>query len=112
MVSYNQKTKKMLFEVDLTDARSVELLGEFNGWNENRHPLKKAKNGKWKIEIALTPGEHQFLYRVDHQRWMADDSAPKRNNDFGTENSVCMVPVSENKPKSKTKKNVQKKSRV
>lgn len=112
MVKYIAKTKKMLFEMDMADAQSVALLGEFNEWDEGRHPLKKAKNGKWKIEIALAPGEYQFLYRVDQQRWIADDSTPKRSNDFGTENSICVVPDSENKSKSKVKKNSQKKSRV
>jgi 1,4-alpha-glucan branching enzyme len=101
MVTFNSKTKKTAFEIHLPHANTVSLLGDFNGWNEDTHPLKKDKNGSWRIELKLEPGEYQFLYRVDHGHWQTDDKAQKTVNNFGSENSVVKVKPEEKKASAK-----------
>ncbi|HNI11613.1 MAG TPA: isoamylase early set domain-containing protein [bacterium] len=91
MVMVDSKTGKTTFSVHLSEAESVNLLGNFNGWNEDKHPLKKDKSGNWSITLKLPTGEYEFLYRVNKKAWMVDDKAPRKTNPFGTEN--CLVSV-------------------
>jgi 1,4-alpha-glucan branching enzyme len=111
MIKFNPKTKKTAFEIHLPNAQHVSLLGDFNGWNEETHPLKKDKSGRWKAEIKLEPGEYQFLYRVDHSHWQADDHAPTKPNNFGTENSVVVLSREEKTAAPKPAKTVKRASK-
>jgi 1,4-alpha-glucan branching enzyme len=99
MVTFNAKTKKTVFEIHLPHAHSVSLVAEFNGWSEDTHPLKKSKDGNWKVEVTLQPGKYQFLYRVDRSHWHADDKAARISNEFGTENCLAVVPSEAATPK-------------
>lgn len=72
-------------------AESVHLVGEFNGWDQNSHPLTRGRSDDaWSITLELEAGrEYQFRYLVDgkewHNDWKADKYVP---NDFGGDNSV------------------------
>ena len=74
-------------------ADSVALCGEFNGWDPEKHPLKKRKDGSFSTTISLQPGSsYRFRYWVNNSTWEndweADDYLP---NEFGTEDSVVTV---------------------
>ncbi len=90
MVSVNSTTKKTKFTVKTTSVKQVALLGDFNGWNETSHPMKKGKANVWEIELNLEEGEYQFLYRVDGQ-WQTDDTAQRVINSFGSENCLAQI---------------------
>lgn len=71
------------------DATQVFLVGDFNQWNEQSHPMEKSgKNYKVSVDLDLNQ-RYQFRYLVNggdwHNDWEADDYAP---NAFGGENSV------------------------
>ena len=71
------------------DAATVELLCEANGWQPIL--MKKVKKcGSFRTRIRLPKQrEYEFLYRVDRQAWINDDSADGyRSNGFGGQNSV------------------------
>lgn len=53
-----QKGKKIEFSLLAPSAQSVFLAGEFNQWDLSSHPLKRDKNGMWKISVNLTPGQY------------------------------------------------------
>jgi len=46
-------------------ARSVCLVGDFNGWNPDAHPMQRQIDGEWFIEVQLAHGHHQYLFLVD-----------------------------------------------
>lgn len=46
-------------------ATRVAVVGDFNGWNPETHPLEKAFDGAWKGSIALKHGHHQYAFWVD-----------------------------------------------
>lgn len=91
MVKFNATTKKSVFELKLPEAQTVSLLGDFNEWDPTKHVMKKGRNGVWKTEIKLAPGEYQFLYFADQNRWLTDDSCSRAIGGIGTENSVAVV---------------------
>ena len=55
-----------------TEAREVNLVGDFNNWNMFGTPLTKTKNG-WECKIDLPKGKYLYKYIVDGD-WTADPS--------------------------------------
>jgi len=60
------------------EAKTVAVLGEFNGWDAAAAPLKKGKDGVFKTTVELEAGkEYQFRYLIDGERWENDWEADK-----------------------------------
>jgi len=82
-------------EVELTfqapDAKKVCVAGKFNEWNTSATPMKKGKDGTWKVKIKLSPGKYEYKYFVDGD-WASDQSCSELvSNPFGTNNCVISV---------------------
>ncbi|MEO9968080.1 MAG: isoamylase early set domain-containing protein [Reichenbachiella sp.] len=57
-------------------AKKINLVGDFNEWNENKAEFTALKNGSFKCVVELPKGRHyQFRYLIDGQVWMNDDEA-------------------------------------
>lgn len=83
--------KKVQFEFSAPVAREVFVAGEFNNWDERANPLKKDKNGLWKITLPLTPGKYEYRFLADG-KWENDPSCSGCvSNDFGSQNCVRVV---------------------
>ncbi|MEN8137788.1 MAG: isoamylase early set domain-containing protein [Bacteroidota bacterium] len=78
---------------EVNNAATVNLVGEFNEWNESKTPLKKFKNGNFKVTVDLEKGKnYQFKYLIDGETWINDSSADSYiHNDFSGENSVVIT---------------------
>lgn len=75
-------------------ANSVSIVGDFNNWSSNAHPMKKLKGGDFTATVELEPGnEYQFRYLIDGSRWENDWNADKYvRSPFGdSDNSVVIV---------------------
>jgi len=75
------------------DAGSVCILGEFNNWSANAHPLVKREEGDFVITLELEAGRaYRFRYVIDGWKfendWFADRYEP---NPYGGEDSVVDV---------------------
>jgi len=66
-----QKAKKSEFSLLAPSAQSVFLSGDFNQWDLSSHPLKRDKNGMWKILLNLKPGQYGYRFLVDGE-WQND----------------------------------------
>lgn len=74
------------------EAKSVELVGDFNGWAKGTTELKHSgAPGVWAVSVPLSPGRHEYAFIINRSRWVADPLAVKRSDDFGTESSVIRV---------------------
>ena len=72
-------------------AQQVYVAGSFNGWKPDTTPLMALGNGRWKGDLRLGPGRHEYLFVVDGQ-WRPDPNARETvQNPFGGQNSVVMV---------------------
>ena len=82
---------KVEFAYHAPDAKKVSLAGKFNDWNTQSFPMKKDKDGTWRIKVTLSPGMYEYKYFVDGA-WSQDlpcaDLAP---NPFGTFNCALKV---------------------
>jgi len=75
-------------------ASRIDLVGDFNNWNTEATPMKKAENGTFAVSLDLSKGsEYQFLYLIDRQCWEIDREADKFvKSPYGdSENSVVVV---------------------
>jgi anti-sigma factor RsiW len=75
-------------------ARTVTVVGDFNGWDARRTPLERAPGGVWKITLPVKPGRYHYMYVVDGREWVADPLATETSLDgFGGQNSVLDVMI-------------------
>lgn len=112
MIKVSPRTKKTSFQVEIPEAQSVVLVGDFNGWDANATPMKKVKkSGVWKADLQLDSGEYEFRYLVNESEWINDEAAPARPNPFGTANSVVKVELPKATKKTTAKKAATKKAK-
>jgi 1,4-alpha-glucan branching enzyme len=91
----SQRTTGTMREVEFTfhapNAKKVCIAGKFNAWDTSSTPMKKGKDGTWRIKIKLSPGKHEYKYFVDGA-WAQDlPCADLVLNPFGTHNCVIAV---------------------
>ena len=85
------KAKKVEFSLVAPDAKTAFIAGSFNQWNRSSHPLKKDKQGIWKISLPLDPSHYEYRFFVDGE-WQNDpDSSSLVENPFGTLNCLKIV---------------------
>ena len=79
------------FALELPEATSVALVGDFNDWTPGATPLSRSGSGRWTTVLPLAPGRYQFTFIVDGKRWVADPARPRALDDFGEPTSVVTV---------------------
>lgn len=80
------------FVVVAPGAASVSLVGDFNDWDARLTPMRADRDGRlWTVTIPLAAGRHRYAFLVNGARWLADPSAPRAPDDFGTPSSVVTV---------------------
>lgn len=74
-------------------AASVTLAGDFNNWDSAAMPLAKDAKGLWFAEIETpSPGQYQYKFFVDGQRWIEDaNNGMKIPDNLGGLNSVISI---------------------
>jgi 1,4-alpha-glucan branching enzyme len=77
------------FRYKAADAKSVELMGEWNGWKSI--PMTKGDNGVWTTKVTLPSGTYAYKFLVNGTDWVFDpDNSAKKSVD-GVENSAVEV---------------------
>lgn len=76
-------------------ARSVEVVGSFNDWSRGALALHDDDHdGIWHGAVVLPAGQHEYMFVVDGERWIADPLAGRYVDDgfgAGRENAVLIV---------------------
>ena len=75
------------------EAETVTVLGDFNEWEPELHPLKARKNGTFSTTLSLESGRsYRFRYLADGQHWLNDEAADEyAPNRFGEHDSIVGV---------------------
>jgi 1,4-alpha-glucan branching enzyme len=98
----NKGTCKVTFTLpgDVTKlAKTACIVGDFNNWDKESTPMKKAKDGTFKASVDLACGtEYQFRYLVNDSIWENDCNADRYEySPYGCcDNSVVTVSGNEN----------------
>jgi 1,4-alpha-glucan branching enzyme len=83
--------RRVFFSLKAPDARTVSIVGDFNGWRPDAHLMKMYETGEWKKHLFLSPGRYEYKFVVDGQWWEDPASEQKCSNQYGTCNSVVVV---------------------
>jgi 1,4-alpha-glucan branching enzyme len=78
-------------------AERAWVVGEFNNWSTDSHPMTKRLDGAFEVVIPLAPGTYRFRYYLGDGRWEnAWDADSYAANEFGGSDSVVIVRPSSN----------------
>lgn len=77
------------------EVETLNLVGEFNDWDETADPLALHKKEKaYRTTIELEPGRaYQFRYLINGHHWCNDWEADEYTpNEFGADNCIVVTP--------------------
>jgi len=57
--------KPVHFYCEAPDAKQVSIVGDFNNWDAQAHPLQQMPDGAWRVEVTMHHGHHQYAFLVD-----------------------------------------------
>lgn len=91
MSKVKTKRRRTTFSLEAMGAKEVVLMGDFNNWNPQTHPMKNDGNGIWNKTVMLPPGTCEYKFLIDGD-WKEDPQNYQTcPNDFGTQNNVLNV---------------------
>jgi len=85
------KKRRVRFALKAATAKEVLLIGDFNQWNPDSHPMKNKGQGEWEKTAMLAPGRYEYKFLMDGN-WKEDSENDQVcPNCFGTYNNVLVV---------------------
>jgi len=73
-------------------AKSVAVVGDFNGWQPDHTVFRRTENGVWTATLYVKPGRYHYMFVVDDKEWVPDPLAREHSLDgFGSQNAVLDV---------------------
>ncbi|MCY3834287.1 MAG: isoamylase early set domain-containing protein [Chloroflexi bacterium] len=94
MVTKTQRTDDTVqvcfYTEAMPEAESVNLVGSFDDWDENAHPMRRLKDGRFMaIKRFEANSRHEYRYLVNGQMWINEAEADSYTaNPFGSDNCV------------------------
>ncbi len=84
--------KRVNFEMQAEPGSHVNVVGTFNNWDAEAHPLKENPgSGHFKRSILLPRGRYEYKFIVNG-KWVEDPNCSQNvANDMGSRNSVITV---------------------
>lgn len=84
--------RPIVFELDAPNARSVQVLGDFNQWSRDTNVMRRGNDGRWRTTTLLPPGRYVYAFLVDGTRFQRDPMRDAiEDRDFGVTGSELVV---------------------
>jgi hypothetical protein len=82
------------FSYHATDAQSVSVIGDFNGWDERTGEMHPSQaTGYWEIWMPMPPGRYRYVFVVDRKQTPDPLAAERVHEDHGRmDYSIVNVP--------------------
>jgi 1,4-alpha-glucan branching enzyme len=91
-----QNGRRPLHQVDFfchaPQARNVSLIGDFNNWEPNTHPMNRMPDGGWVVRLELPHGHHQYQFLVDGKPTLDPNAMGKVHNERNE--TVSLIAIS------------------
>jgi hypothetical protein len=87
------KSYVVRFVYESRDAHTVQVLGDFNAWNNEQTEMIRIPNTNlWTAEVVLSEGLYRYGFLIDNTQWALDPIAKINvKDDFGKESSLIML---------------------
>ena len=86
------RARPIIFELHAPTARSVQVLGDFNGWARNASRMQRGTDGEWRLTTMLPPGRYVYAFLLDGRRFVPDPTRDRiEDRDFGVTGSELVV---------------------
>ena len=89
---YKKPLRAVNFICPAPQAKSVSLVGDFNQWNPDAHPMKQMPDRAWMLNVEPKHGHHRYAFLVDGVITLDPRAQGITKNDKGER--VSLVPVS------------------
>jgi 1,4-alpha-glucan branching enzyme len=89
---YRKPLRAINFICHAPEAKSVSLVGDFNQWSADAHPMKQMPDRSWLLNVELKHGHHRYAFLVDGVLALDPHAQGITRNDRGER--VSLVPVS------------------
>jgi len=79
---------------DTTQIDTIQVVGSFNGWGQNKkHFLKKRKDGTYSLSVNLnSDASYEYKYLINDSDWYTDNNAESLVwNIYGSKNALVAV---------------------
>ena len=90
--AYQKPLRAVNFICHAPQAKSVSLVGDFNGWNPAANRMKQMPDHSWLLSVELKHGHHRYAFLVDGVLTLDPRAQGITRNDKGER--VSLVPVS------------------
>jgi len=90
--SAHRNLRGVNFVCHAAQARSVSLVGDFNHWDPQAHPMRRMSDGAWLVTVELRHGHHRYAFLVDGALALDPRALGITRDDRGER--VSLVPVS------------------
>ncbi len=88
---HGEDGRSVRLRVDLPEAETVAVTGDFTNWSIEGRPLRRDEDGGWFVDLELEPGVYEYKFIVDGV-WRTDPTHDDRvRNSYGQLNSVLRV---------------------
>jgi 1,4-alpha-glucan branching enzyme len=91
-IGYQKPLRAVNFICHATQAKAVSLVGDFNHWDPNAHPMKRMPDHSWMATLNLKHGHHRYAFLVDGVLSLDPQAQGITRNDKGER--VSLIPVS------------------
>jgi len=89
---YRKPLRAINFICQAHQAKAVSLVGDFNDWNPQAHPMKHMPDRSWLLTLELKHGHHRYAFLVDGVLTLDPHAQGITRNEKGER--VSLVPVS------------------
>lgn len=84
--------RSVTFQLKMPEARSVHLVGSFNGWSPRTGEMQRSGEATWTIVLQLPAGHYEYAFLVDGTTLALDPYGEFYQDDgFGNRNNMLVV---------------------
>jgi len=69
--------RTICFRFEAPTAQHVSVIGDFNDWDRQKHPLRQDAQGVWTCQMPLPAGRYAYAFVVDGET-RPDPQCPHR----------------------------------
>ncbi|MBT9590212.1 MAG: glycogen-binding domain-containing protein [Thiobacillus sp.] len=87
--------REATFSLYAPQAKSVEIIGDFNQWQSGTQPLSGPdETGRWQTRLTVSGawGRIEYVYWVDNTHRQVDPDQPVVPDGFSGQNNVLVLP--------------------